>query len=76
MDIRWNYDKISSVTGKRQKAAQLRWFEQNFGVKPPYDASGVIMNDSTYDALLKKQCGILHVAKPEPLRVKPKLRVS
>ena len=76
MNTRWGNDKVSNVTGKRQKAAQLRWFEKNFGIQPPHDASGVIMNDSTYDALLKKRCGILHTDKPDKSPSRPKLRIS
>lgn len=76
MDIRWDYEKVSNVTGKRQKAAQLRWFIQNFGIQPPCDALGVIMNDSTYDALLKKQCGILQISEPDKRSNKPRLRTD
>ena len=76
MRARWNRFKIFSVTGKTQKAAQLRWFENNLGITPPHDASGLIMNDAVYNDLLKKQCGVLNTATPEQLYFKPKLRNS
>ena len=56
--MRWNNLKLYEVTGKKTKSAQARWFKNTLGTIVPVDQFGVVMNDGTYDALLKKKCGI------------------
>lgn len=72
-NLRWSPETIKKVTGKRQRAAQRRWFKNHYGIDVPSDAGGPIMTDAAYEALVKKSCGILQTLGQEVPR--PSLRI-
>ena len=72
MDKRWDETVLIKITGKRRATAQQKWFKEKLGVDVPFDAKGVLMNDSTYDALLKQRCGLTQQSQAS--KTKPRLR--
>ena len=73
MNKRWDKNTLAEITGFAQSAAQKRWFKKSLGTDVPCDAKGVVMNDSTYDALLKQRCGLIQQIQSTQ-KNKPKLR--
>lgn len=72
-NIRWTPEQIESTTKKRQPAAQKRWFLKHFGIDVPCDLDGPIMTDETFEALVKKTCGIYAESTQQ---IRPSLRTG
>lgn len=73
--MRLSPEIIQTITGKRTRSAQARWFKTYLGVDVPCDLTGPVMTEATYEALLKKRCGVLAVNDAPPPVNRPQLRM-
>ena len=73
--MRLTQEIIHTITGKRTRSAQARWFKTYLGVDVPCDLTGPVMTEATYEALLKKRCGVLPSSEAPATTMRPQLHL-
>lgn len=72
--MRLSSERLLAITGRKQRAAQCRWFLQHYGVKIPSDQEGPIITEDAFNDLVKKSCGVLNTNTSSINRPNVKLR--
>jgi len=66
--LRLDHPTLVSITGRRRKSLQARWFKDYLGADVPCDERGPIITQQAYNALLEKRLGLRQgdqISQPE-----------
>lgn len=71
--MRLSQQQLFEITGRKQRKGQTQWFKDYLGTVVPCDERGPIITQAAYEALVKKQLGVLVGTPDAPASRKPVL---